>query len=87
MTGKLTIDITEKSIEVTGSLLDSNMIDHVLIVNALMNAFELKGEDRMFACESLLMLDDSNRNDMIGKFIEALENVLNTMKEAKADEG
>lgn len=87
MKGLLTITVTDDQVQVQGHLSDSNLVDRLAIVDALMNAFDMKGVVRELACKMLLSADKASKEMTPDKLVDALENLLKVVKEVHKDEG
>lgn len=80
MNGELKIIVTEKNIQVVGFLKESSLIDRVTVVDALMNAFEMKGEKRKLVCDMLLSVDEVKSKLSDGEIEDLFEKLLRKVK-------
>lgn len=81
MNGELKIEITNEAVKVTGVIEDSNMLERVAVVDALMNALGMRGHKRKIACDCLLSVEEAKAM-MAEKDIEDLfEKLFGSLKE------
>ena len=81
MTGELRIKVTPKDIAISGVLKEDSLIERVAIVDALMNAFGMKGEERKLVCRCLLSADEAKTKATDEEIIGLMEKLFEALKE------